>query len=221
MTQVGNVLIEHDPDTGLAGLIWARGCKVASAPPGLDQALEGVLSDPPGVAATQKAVRDHLRFGVYKPSGRGKPACEYLLKAAREGRFPRINNLVDINNLISLSTQLPISLVDLGRAQTDRFRIRRGRPDERYVFNQAGQTIELQDLLLVARMPEDEPCANPVKDSMATKLSDASTDVLAVVYGPHDLRDVVQAAAARFAESLSDWGDASEVCYSVGPSGSA
>jgi DNA/RNA-binding domain of Phe-tRNA-synthetase-like protein len=153
----------------------------------------------------KKSVRDLLRHGKYKPTGRGKPACEYLLNAAREGRFPRINNLVDINNLVSLETQLPISLIDVGLAKSDRFRVRRGRAGEKYVFNSGGQEIDLEDLLLVSHLPADVPCANPVKDSMATKLIDASSDVLAVIYAPLSLKPLLSRATDRFASALDAW----------------
>jgi len=65
--------------------------------------------------AVRKAVRDVLRVGGYKPTGRGKPASEYLVDAAREQGLPRVNNLVDINNLVSLMTALPISIFDTDR----------------------------------------------------------------------------------------------------------
>jgi hypothetical protein len=71
------------------------------------------------------------------------------------------------------------------------------------VFNAGGQEIELEDLLLVAHLPSDTPCANPVKDSMATKLIDASTDCLAVIYGPTSLKGRLERATTRFAELLA------------------
>src|SRR5262245_25422439 len=60
-------------------------------------------------------VRDLLRHGGFKPAGRSKPASEYLVGALAEGRFPRINALVDACNVVSLHSGLPISLVDLDR----------------------------------------------------------------------------------------------------------
>jgi hypothetical protein len=39
----------------------------------------------------RKHVRDLLRHGGYKPTGRGKPSSEYLLGAAAEGGMPAIN----------------------------------------------------------------------------------------------------------------------------------
>lgn len=206
--QLQDVTVDLDASGVAVGLILARGCRVEASPAGLDAALADAITAAPEDESIKKAVRDLLRHGKYKPTGRGKPACEYLLKAAREDRFPRINNLVDINNLVSLTSQLPISLIDVARAATDHFLVRRGREGERYVFNSGGQEIDLQDLLLVSRQPNDAPCANPVKDSMATKLTDESTDVLAVIYAPSSLLEHLESATARFAEALKAWGGA-------------
>ncbi len=206
--EVGGVTVELAVDDVAVGAVVARGCRVEPAPEALDAALTAAIAQAPDDEQVRKAVRDLLRHGKYKPTGRGKPACEYLLNAAREGRFPRINNLVDINNLVSLASQLPISLIDLRLAGADRFRVRRGRAGESYVFNPGGQRIELEDLLLVAHLPPDTACANPVKDSMATKLVDASTDVLAVLYAPVTLEEPLTAATRHFAESLLAWGGA-------------
>jgi DNA/RNA-binding domain of Phe-tRNA-synthetase-like protein len=193
------------------GLVLARGVSVAPASPSLVARLvEELVRAGAGVdgEAAQRAVRELLRHGRYKPTGRGKPASEYLLGAAREGRFPRINNLVDVINLVSLATLLPISLIDLGRAGRDAFVVRRGRAGEAYVFNAAGQSIELEDLLLVAMLPEDLPCANPVKDSMATKLDAAARDVLAVVYAPASMQDALRRATQELAVLLAEHGRA-------------
>lgn len=206
--------ITRGPDvSGVAlGLAWGSGCRVAPAPAGLSRAIERAVAEAPArhVEALRKAVRDLLRHGRYKPTGRGKPASEYLLNAAREGRFPRINNLVDVNNLVSLESLLPISVVDVARAGTRRFVLRRGREGESYVFNSAGQAIDLQDLLLVAAIPDDRPCANPVKDSMATKVADDTRDVAVFVYAPASLAGAAREAAERFADYLRRWADAAE-----------
>jgi DNA/RNA-binding domain of Phe-tRNA-synthetase-like protein len=160
-------------------------------------------------------VRDMLRHGKYKPTGRGKPASEYLHRSALEDKFPRINTLVDINNLVSLESLLPISLVDLVRAERSAFVVRCGRAGESYVFNSAGQAIELLDLLLVAKLPEDVACANPVKDSMATKLTESSSDVMAVLYAPRSLATELAAATKKFEEALNAWGDAKKTAAAV------
>jgi DNA/RNA-binding domain of Phe-tRNA-synthetase-like protein len=234
-----SVRVEVAGPAGIYGVVVARGCTVApssgevpgsradgavpplSAGPGpqaLTEALDAAVAEaagrPEGDAVT-RAVRDLLRYGRYKPTGRGKPASEYLVKAAVEGRFPRINTLVDINNLVSLQSDLPISLVDLARAGTDAFVLRRGRAGEAYVFNAAGQTIDVEDLLVVARLPADEACANPVKDSMATKLGADARDVMAVLYAPVGHAEVLVAATRRFEAALVAWGGAAEAASGV------
>ena len=198
----------------LAGAIVARGCVLAERSEGLDRAVERAIGEAaarPDVQARVSAVRDLLRYGRYKPTGRGKPASEYLLNAAREGRFPRIGTLVDINNLISLRSLLPISLIDLDRAAATSFVVRRGRSGESYVFNPSGQTIDLEDLLLVAHLPADRPCATAVKDSMETKLTADSRNVLAIIYAPATLREELEGATEQFAGALTEWGGASAV----------
>lgn len=205
------------PDVAL-GIVTARNVRTGASTEPLDEAVRAALkaeaeqADDP---ETTRKVRDLLRHGKYKPTGRGKPASEYLHKAACEDRFPRLHPLVDINNVVSLGSRLPISLIDLVRAETDRFILRRGRPDERYVFNSVGQEIALEDLLLVARLPGDIPCANPVKDSMDTKLSDQPKDVLAVVYGPADLPDRLRIATERFVELVRACVEVDEVGANV------
>jgi hypothetical protein len=67
------------------------------------------------------------------------------------------------------------------------------------------------DLLLVAVAPDDRPCANPVKDSMATKLHTGSSSVLGVVYAPVLLAPLAASAAAALAEGFRDYAEAAEV----------
>jgi DNA/RNA-binding domain of Phe-tRNA-synthetase-like protein len=155
-----------------------------------------------------------LRRGGFKPSGRNKPASEYLAQAAREGRFPRINNLVDVNNFISLESGLPVSLLDVGAAG-DRAEIRYGREGESYVFNPAGQVIDLEGLVCVCRIDAatSTPVGNPIKDSMTGKLKDGTRAVLGVIYGSRQALGDSQMAALveRFGRMLEQSGSAESV----------
>jgi DNA/RNA-binding domain of Phe-tRNA-synthetase-like protein len=128
-----------------------------------------------------------LRNGTYKPTGRAKPASEYLLRAAQEGTFPRINTAVDINNYISLNYMVPISLWDIDKAGARPLTIDLGLPGENYVFNEAGQEIDLKDLVCGVLMDADGgriPVINPVKDSMLTKTDPSSVNIGYMVYYP-------------------------------------
>lgn len=202
--ELGDARFEVEVEGAAFGLIVASGLRPGPAPAALSETIRAAVAAgaPPELEARRGPVRDLLRFGRYKPTGRGKPACEYLARAASEGSFPAISTAVDALNLVSLQTGLPISIFDVALAGSRRLRIRRGRAGEAYVFNAAGQSIELQDLLLVAAGDDDRPIANPVKDSLATKLTDASTEVVAVVYAPASLAELAHTATAELAALL-------------------
>lgn len=126
------------------------------------------------------AVRDLLRQGGYKPTGRGKPAPEYLVRAAGEGQLTSINLAVDACNAVSLHSGLPISVVDLDRARAP-LRIALAPAGARYVFNAAGQEIDLEGLLCL--FDADGPCGNAVKDAQRTKTTAETRRTLSVVWG--------------------------------------
>jgi DNA/RNA-binding domain of Phe-tRNA-synthetase-like protein len=128
----------------------------------------------------REAVRSLLRHGGFKPTGRSKPASEYLLRAGREGQLGPINLAVDACNVASLHGGLPISVVDLDRARPP-FRVGLAGPGSSYVFNASGQTIDLNGLLCL--MDAEGPCANAVKDAQRTKTGPGTTRTLSLVWG--------------------------------------
>lgn len=200
-----------DPDF-TAAVVIARNITLAPSPADLATQLDALIAQranedfPP--PALKESVRAMLRKGGFKPSGRNKPASEYLAQAAREGRFPRINNLVDINNLLSLQSGLPISLLDADIVGPDPV-IRYGRPGEKYVFNAAGQEIDLEGLICICGGPDKTPMGNPIKDSMVAKLKEATTNVVGVIYAPQSnpqLKELLQ----RFAALITQFAGASD-----------
>jgi DNA/RNA-binding domain of Phe-tRNA-synthetase-like protein len=126
------------------------------------------------------AVRDMLRWGGYKPTGRGKPASEYLVRAAGEGTLGSINLAVDICNAVSLHSGFPISVVDLALARPP-FRIEVAPEGASYVFNRAGQVIDLAGL--VCLFDAEGPCANAVRDAQRTKTREETVETLSVIWG--------------------------------------
>ena len=132
------------------------------------------------------AVRDLLRGHGYKPAGRGKPASEYLARAAGTGALGSINAAVDVCNAASLHSGLPISVVDLDRVAAPLV-VRVGRPSERYVFNASGHEIALAGLLSLC--DADGPCANAVRDSQRTKTHAGTTQALYLLWTPETLRE--------------------------------
>ena len=150
--------------------------------------------------AVKKAVRDLLRQAGYKPTGRGKPASEYLLGAAADGPLPSINTAVDACNVVSLHSGLPISVIDLDRAR-EPLSIRVAGEGEAYVFNASGQTIDLGGLLCLC--DADGPCANAVKDAQRTKTNGTTRRTLSIVWGTVTMNGRAREAARWYRELLS------------------
>ena len=129
----------------------------------------------------QKGIRSLLKTFGFKPSGRSRPASEYLFKdLSNRGSFNYINNIVDINNHISLKYKLPISVFDLDKSGYE-LCLRVGKDDEQYVFNKEGQILSLKKLLLVSKT-NAEAIGTPVKDSQATKVFEPTKKIAFFIY---------------------------------------
>jgi DNA/RNA-binding domain of Phe-tRNA-synthetase-like protein len=157
--------------------------------------------------AVRAAVRDMLRHGGYKPTGRGKPASEYLVRAATEGALGAINLAVDACNAVSLHSGFPISVVDLDRARAP-FRVALAPAGAAYVFNASGQEIDLAGLLCL--FDADGPCANAVRDAQRTKTRAESTATLSVIWGCAGFEDRLRETERWYRALLADAGAATE-----------
>ena len=157
--------------------------------------------------AVRSAVRDMLRFGGYKPTGRGKPASEYLVRAATEGTLSAINLAVDVCNAVSLHSGFPISVVDLDRAHAP-FAIRIADEGAKYVFNASGQEIDLAGLLCL--FDAEGPCANAVRDSQRTKTHAGTRRTLSVVWGCTPYEKRLSDAVRWYRQLLADSGAISQ-----------
>ena len=169
---------------------------------------------PPPDDALRAAIRDLLRHGGFKPTGRSKPASEYLGKAAEAGTLNAINPVVDACNVVSLHSGFPISVVDLDRARAP-FRIGLAEADATYVFNASGQVIDIGGLLCL--FDADGPCANAVKDAHRTKTTAETRMTISVVWGTRALVDRVDAATRWYRALLEAAGATTEA---TGPTGS-
>lgn len=154
----------------------------------------------------RSAVRDLLRHGGFKPTGRSKPASEYLIKAIEKGWFTPdkgINLAVDTSNVVSLHSGLPISVIDLDKTKGS-LEIELCGPDTSYVFNPTGQTIDISGL--ISLHDQEGPCAGPVKDSQRTKTHDQTQRTLSIIWGTHALPQRTQAAYKWYSTLLQESG---------------
>ena len=162
----------------------------------------------------KKAVRNALRHHGYKPTGRGKPASEYLVRAAGEGALATINRAVDACNVVSLHSGLPISVIDLDLAEPP-IAIAVAAPDAEYVFNTAGQVIRIGGLPCIR--DASGPCANAVKDAQRTKTHADTRRTLSVVWGSRDLPGRTDRTVAWYREILESLGARTEAVTAVVP----
>ena len=151
----------------------------------------------------RKSVRDVLRHGGYKPTGRGKPASEYLVRTAQQDGLRSINAAVDACNVVSLHSGLPISVVDADRLAPP-LRVGLAQPDCTYAFNASGQSIDVSGLLCLH--DAEGPCANAVKDAQRTKTHDATTRTLTILWGALELEAHLQSALFWYRKLLEDLG---------------
>lgn len=133
---------------------------------------------------TKRFIRDMLRSHGYKPSGRGKPASEYLAGAAAKSVIPSINVAVDTCNVVSLHSGAPISVIDIDRG-TEPWSIDVASEGSSYIFNASGQEIQLDGIPCL--IDAGGPCANAVRDSERTKTRSDTRRTLTIIWSSVDL----------------------------------
>lgn len=210
------------------GLVEADGVVIAPAGDELrcycDEVVQAARENAAEGESRRNAVRQLLRYGGFKPAGRSKPAQEYLLRSAvQEEALPAISNVVDVINAESLDSGLPISLVSLDRCGRN-LAVRYGRPDERYVFNRAGQELDVKGLLCLCAGEGEtaaslEPVGSPVKDSMRAKVDESDRHVLACIYAPRSAVTAAELSACcrKLADGFRAWCSADACPVSLVP----
>jgi DNA/RNA-binding domain of Phe-tRNA-synthetase-like protein len=154
----------------------------------------------------RQAIRQLLKVGGFKPSGRSKPASEYLRNAVASGALgpsQSINLAVDTCNAVSFHSGLPMSVIDPDRGSPP-WRIALAPAGASYVFNSSGQVIDIGGL--VSLWDKDGPCAGPVKDAQRTKTHGGTVRTLSVVWGTTRLAGRAAEAMAWYREVLEGMG---------------
>ena len=182
----------------------ALGCvdanvQTGATPAGLDEALrayeERIAKLPEPRAVLEAAAIIATRAG-YKALGkdpaRYRGSAEALLRRliAAKG-MPRINNVVDVINLVSMESRLPIGLYDLAHVEGS-IEFRAGRAGETYK-GIGKYDLNLEGLPLFADTLG--PHGSPTSDSERTMVTEATKRVLAIVVsfgGPSGLDQALQ-----------------------------
>jgi DNA/RNA-binding domain of Phe-tRNA-synthetase-like protein len=162
---------------------------------------DGSACNERSIAATRQIVCE-LGWNV----NRYRVSSEALLRRIRRGdRVPSVNNIVDINNILSIQSGLPIGTYSLSRLQPPvEFRI--GRSDEEYSAI-GGAAFKLKSLPLFADL--QGPFGSVVRDSGRAIIDNSTTKILMVVVGFDnfgELEEIAQRATVflrRFATASS------------------
>lgn len=134
-----------------------------------------------------------------KDPARYRGSAEALLRRAIAGKgLPRINNVVDVINYVSVESRLPVGLYDLAHVQGD-IVFRAGRAGETY------KGIGKYDLNLEG-LPvfcdEIGPHGSPTSDSERTMVTPGTKQVIAVIISFGGAKDV----SSDGVKSLAVWG---------------
>lgn len=148
-----------------------------------------------GVAGWRKAMKalgtDPARYRI---------SSERLLRRVVKGDgLPQVNLLVDLINVWSVVTGLPIGLYDADRLTGSELSFGAGRPGESYL-TLAGSELETAGKPVLR--DGAGPCGSPLTDSQRTSTHEGTTRCLAVAFGP-PLFD--EAEFERHLDLLADW----------------
>jgi DNA/RNA-binding domain of Phe-tRNA-synthetase-like protein len=218
MSGTSAVALEIDPHPLLD--LWAFVSRLPSA-------LADIQTSPAVMAALDRGgaaplaadddvrqrIRSLLRSGGFKPTGRSKPASEYLLGAAAEAPLRSINAAVDACNAVSLHSGVPISVVDLARVEPP-LRVAIAPSGSTYVFNPSGQVIDVAGLLCL--FDNSGPCANAVKDAQRSKTDGETRSMLVLLWGTTALAGRTEAAYRWYAELLAGMDMTAELVHPRG-----
>jgi DNA/RNA-binding domain of Phe-tRNA-synthetase-like protein len=159
--------------------------ETGATPEGLDQELrsceERIMKLPEPKAVLESTVILATR-AAYKALGkdpaRYRGSAEALLRRVIAGKgLPRINNVVDVINLVSFESRLPVGLYDLAHVQGD-IVFRAGRTGEtykgigKYDLNLEGLPVFCDAL---------GPHGSPTSDSERTMVTLATKQVIAII----------------------------------------
>ena len=152
-----------------------------------------------------RAVRAMFREWGMDPS-KYRPASEALLRRVVQGKgLYRVSNVVDAANLGSVETGWPYGCYDRGRIRAP-IAFRHGARGERY--EGIGKKVWHLEGRPVLADPEG-PFGSPISDSTRSMVTEATRDVLVVIYAPKAAPDArVEKALAQLSQRLAEFAGA-------------
>jgi len=146
-----------------------------------------------------------------KDPARYRGSAEALLRRILSGKgFPQVNTVVDIINLVSVESRLPIGLYDLAHVKGS-IVFRAGRAGESYK-GIGKYDLNLEDLAVFC--DEVGPHGSPTSDSERTMVTSATQSIAAILVafgGPEGL----QASCERMSALLQKYADGNEIQFKI------
>ena len=170
------------------GILQIDGLCVQESPAELKAMLNRIAVDyaarykdqPPGEIPTVRKIRAIFHRAGLDPT-RYRPSSESLLRRAVKGKgLYFINSVVDLVNYFSLKTLWPMGLYDADKLK----------PPITWRIGHEGESYEGigRDRLNLTHFPllvdQDGPFGSPISDSMRTCVTEASTRILWITFGP-------------------------------------
>jgi DNA/RNA-binding domain of Phe-tRNA-synthetase-like protein len=166
------------------------------------------LPEPRAVLESPKIVATRVGYkALGKDPARYRGSAEALLRRILSGKsFPQINTVVDIINLVSVESRLPIGLYDLAHVKGDMV-FRAGRKDETY------KGIGKYDLNLEG-LPvfcdAEGPHGSPTSDSERTMVTAATQHVGAILVS-FGGAEGLEASCQRLSDLLQKYAEGREI----------
>jgi DNA/RNA-binding domain of Phe-tRNA-synthetase-like protein len=159
--------------------------EAGATPEALDQELRGCeekvlrLAEPKAVLESAAILATRAGYkALGKDPARYRGSAEALLRRVIAGKgLPRINNVVDVINFVSVESRLPVGLYDLAHVQGD-ITFRAGRVGETYK-GIGKYDLNLEGLPVFCDAVG--PHGSPTSDSERTMVTPATKQVIAII----------------------------------------
>jgi DNA/RNA-binding domain of Phe-tRNA-synthetase-like protein len=147
-----------------------------------------------------RLVRDLFKSGGIDPT-RWRPSSEAMLRRiVKEKGLFRINSLVDINNITSIRSRLPIGLYDISKIKGE-IKISIGDETHSYI-GLTGREYNTDKKLIV--LDEEGIIGSPIVDSDRTKITDQTSGALAIIFSHCEEQEGISKEAAKLFITLME-----------------
>jgi DNA/RNA-binding domain of Phe-tRNA-synthetase-like protein len=160
----------------------------------------------PKILATRKGYK-----ALGKDPARYRGSAEALLRRIISGKgFPQINSIVDMINLVSVESRLPIGLYDLAQVKGD-IVFRPGRTGETYK-GIGKYDLNLEDLPVFS--DETGPHGSATSDSERTMVTAATRNIAAILVS-FGGAEGLESSGQRLTTLLQKYGEGQEIQFRV------